>query len=633
MDWGLAKDLTGSASPVASHTPTALAVWPEGADAVQTADYRPPSGTIEDQTQAGTILGTPSYMAPEVVAGDAATPAADVYGLGAILHTLLAGRPPYEGKTAPEVLQKVVNNEPALFADAKNSVPPALVAICRKAMARNPTARYASAEDVGADVRRWLSGEPVTVYREPWTGRAARWARGRKTAVVASGVLLLTTAIAATVTAGLVWREQRQTKVQWERAETETIKATENAETAKTVVHDLSRYIQQVELAGDRQSVTDQQRKRTLDQALPGYERLLALHPDDVQLRSTTALMHRFRANLCRVLGELLEAERSYLEALRRYGELIADRFPYEFDLAMVGRDFSLLLKTSGRLKESAAVLDSSIRRLEDWSADSDRPKIQSTLAMMLLDRAELDYLLGSLGETERHARRSAELYALLAEKAPEAPETLRELFHGMAEIRLAVALRELGRFEEAISVHDQVIERFAGILKLQTSVTRSYTFEYHRAQAEKAWTLAQVPSRRASGLADLDSAIAGFEKLARQFPQFPAYPRSQGMGTFYRGRLKALLGQREGAVQDLNAATKIFEGLVAKFQEVPVYRSYLGQCCMALGQLDAGSKKSAEWYRKGREMLDTALQRSPENAQDRKALADLDALTKVPIP
>jgi len=260
-----------------------------------------------------------------------------------------------------------------------------------------------------------------------------------------------------------------------------------------------------------------------------------------------------------------------------------------------------------------------------------DHPDRKATLAMMLLDRAELDYLLGRFAETERHARRATELYAQVADRAAADPEQLAPLFRGMAEIRLAVALRELGRFDDALAVHDWVVERFAGIIKLQTAATRHYLLEYHRAQAERAWTLARMPNRHASGLADLDSAIVGFEKLARQFPQMPAYPRSQGMGTLYRGQLKALLGQREAAAQDLNAAAQIFESLVGKYQDVPVYRSFLGQTYVALGQLDTDPKKTAEWYRKAREMLAGAVQRSPENALDRKALADLDALTKVP--
>ncbi len=634
MDWGLAKDLSAREVLDESRSSEDLPGPIVATDPNQTTDYRAHGESTDDQTQAGAVLGTPVYMAPEVAAGNAATKAADVYGLGAILYALLAGRPPYGGATTADVLKKVTTTDPALFAAAKSSVPPALVAICRKAMARNPNARYSSAEEVATEVRRWLTDEPVSVYREPWTARAARWARRRKTTVVAAGVLLLTTAIAATVAAGLVWREQRQTKVEWQRAEEEKVKATENADTAIKVVRDLSRYVSLVELSGG-QTVSDQQRRTALDTALVSYERLLALHPDDADVRANVARTHRYRANLCRLMNETGEAEKSYREASRHYGQLAAahpEESSHRKDVALTSRDFALFVKTLGRLKESTEILDGSIRLYEELlQASPEEGTYQRLLAMMLLDRAELDYQLGNFAETERHARRSTELYARLADKATASAEPLDGLFRGMAENRLATVLRELGRIDDALAVHDRAVERFAGLAKL--SATRDNLNQHYLAQAERAWTLARVPSRQAAGVAELDSAIAGWEKLVKQFPLVPFYLRYQGMGTLYRGRLKVLLGQSETAAQDFGVAAKIFEGLVGKHPDIPVYRSFLGQTYMALGQLDTDSQKLAEWYRKAREALDGALQRSPENAQDRKALADLDALTKVSKP
>ena len=641
MDWGLAKDLSSRDGPVESRSSAVSAVSPNGTDADQTTDHRAAGESTDDQTQAGTVLGTPAYMAPEVAAGNAATTAADVYGLGAILYTLLAGRPPYTGANAADVLQKVTTTDPVLFVEANPSVPPALVAICRKAMARDPAARYASADDVATDVRRWMAGEAVSVYREPWTGRAARWARGRKKTVVAAVVLLLTTPVAATVTAVLVWQEEQQTKlqmgqtkIQWERAEREKVDASESDVAAQNVVRDLSQYIKLVELSGS-QAVTPQQRKAALDIALASYDRLLARHPDDAALRSSVALTHRNRANLSRVMNETGEAEKSYREALRHYGDLAAahpEEPNYRSDLALTSRDFHLLVMTLGRLKEAAEILDEPIRLLEElWRADPNQHARQRTLAMMLLDRAELDFQLGRYADAERHARRSMELYARLADKGVAHREPLDPLYHGMAEIRLATALRELGRTDDALVVHDRVVERFAGLTRI--SQRPDFFLESYRAQAERALTLALVPGRQAAGVSDLDSAVVGIEKLAKQFPQFPVYLRSQGAWTLYRGRLKADLGQREAAALDLNAAAKILEGLVLKFPDIPLYRRFLGQTYTALGQIDPDSKKRAEWYRKAREMLDGPLQRSQENAQDRKALGYLDALTKVPNP
>ena len=329
------------------------------------------------------------------------------------------------------------------------------------------------------------------------------------------------------------------------------------------------------------------------------------------------------------------EAEKSYREASRLYAEL-ADEQPDEsahrIDLALTSRDFGLFVKVLGRLKESAEILEVSIRLFEQlWSAEPDKASNQRTLAMMLLDRAELDYQLGKLPDTEQHANRSMELYSQLAERAASSHEPLDPLFRGMAEIRLAMALRDLGRIDDAIVVHDRATERLGAVAKINSN--RDYLHQYHWGQAERGVTLGRVPNRRAEGVAELTRAIAGWEKLAKQFPQVPFYIRWQATASLYRGRLKVLLGQGEGALEDFGTGAKIFEGLVGKHPDIPVYRASLGQTYMALGQLATDSKKAVEWYGKAREMLDGALKRSPENAQDRQVLAELDRLTKSSKP
>ena len=502
-------------------------------------------------------------------------------------------------------------------------------------MARNPADRYASAEDLAVDVRRWLADEPVAAYPEPWPARAARWARRRRTTVVALGVLLLTVAMASSAAAFLVWREQKQTKYAWKQAEAEQIKATENADTALKVVHDLSHYVYSSELATGRVDRSDQQRRVALDAALAGYERLLALRPDDANLRMSVAQMNRVRANFSRFLREMSDAERFYREAKRHYDELAAahpEETTIRQEAALTARDFSQFIQTLGRLKDATQILDDAIGVYEELHRSAPlESDYQRLLANMLLDRSDLDYQLGRFVDSERSARRSVELYIKLVEMPGAKPQALDGLFKGMAERWLGMALREQGRIPEAIAVFDSVVERLAALVKLQPD--RNMVSQYHVAQAERALTFSRVPDRYGQGVADLDSAIVGLEKLSKQFPQAPVYLQWLGIGKLYRGRLKMLFGQRAAAAQDLTAAASILEGMVGKYSDIPDYRYYLGQTWMALGQLAASVPEAAPLFQKSREMLEGAVQRNPESFQYRQAVEELNRLTKAAKP
>src|SRR5207237_2791734 len=74
---------------------------------------------------------------------------------------------------------------------ARREVPPALEAVCLKAMALKPEDRYSSARALADDLERWLADEPTTAHREPWPQRFARWGRRHRTAVVSGAVAVL----------------------------------------------------------------------------------------------------------------------------------------------------------------------------------------------------------------------------------------------------------------------------------------------------------------------------------------------------------------------------------------------------------------------------------------------------------
>ncbi len=119
-------------------------------------------------TATGQVLGTPTYMAPEQAVGERDVPGelSDQYSLGAVLYEMLAGRPPYEGDTAAQVLYSLVGEPPTSLASLRADLPRDLVTIVQRAMARQPARRYATCAALRDDLEAYLGGRPI-VARPP----------------------------------------------------------------------------------------------------------------------------------------------------------------------------------------------------------------------------------------------------------------------------------------------------------------------------------------------------------------------------------------------------------------------------------------------------------------------------------
>jgi serine/threonine protein kinase len=124
----------------------------------------------------GQIVGTPAYMAPEQAAGRVADigPATDVYALGNILYQLLTGRPPVQGATIVDLLEKV-RAEPPMPPSRLHKVPRAVEAVCLRCLQKAPSQRYATAAALADDLRRFLAGESLQGETLSLRQRVFRW--------------------------------------------------------------------------------------------------------------------------------------------------------------------------------------------------------------------------------------------------------------------------------------------------------------------------------------------------------------------------------------------------------------------------------------------------------------------------
>jgi serine/threonine protein kinase/WD40 repeat protein len=149
--------------------------------------------STDGATRTGSVLGTPSYMAPEQAGGRTREvgPAADVYSLGAVLYEMLTGQPPFRAANPLDTLLLVLETEPVPPSRLQPRMSRDLETVCLKCLHKEPARRYASAAELADDLERFLAGRPVRARPLSAPGRLVRWARRRPSSAALGAACLL----------------------------------------------------------------------------------------------------------------------------------------------------------------------------------------------------------------------------------------------------------------------------------------------------------------------------------------------------------------------------------------------------------------------------------------------------------
>jgi eukaryotic-like serine/threonine-protein kinase len=209
---------------------TAGVVWVADFGLAKAADQ-------QDLTHTGDILGTLRYMAPERFRGEG-DDRADVYGLGVTLYELLALRPAFGSPDRLELIEQIKGEDPPRPRALDGRIPLDLETIVLKAIAKDPRARYPSAEALAEDLRRYLADEPIRARRVTLLDRGVRWCRRNPAvAALAASVLVLLIAVAVVASVGYVRTSLALAKVDEQRRaaqhEREVARAAEARATAE----------------------------------------------------------------------------------------------------------------------------------------------------------------------------------------------------------------------------------------------------------------------------------------------------------------------------------------------------------------------------------------------------------------
>ena len=148
-------------------------------------------------------------MSPEQAGGRGAEvgPASDIFSLGVILYELLAGRRPFDGESSEQVRQRIQQDEASLVRPWRKSVPKDLETIALKCLEKAPGRRYASAQELANDLRRFLDGKPILARPVGVVQRAWKFTKRKPLAVS----LVALAVVSALTIAGLTgaWIDDR----------------------------------------------------------------------------------------------------------------------------------------------------------------------------------------------------------------------------------------------------------------------------------------------------------------------------------------------------------------------------------------------------------------------------------------
>ena len=295
MDWGLARDLHESEE-------SDLLLREQLLQGPEDPASGGADGARAKLTQDGAVLGTPGYLAPEQATGRDVDARADVFALGSILTEVLCGRPPCVGPAPLEALAQVATGKVASPRQLRPDVPLELDAVARRALCTEPAARYPTAQAFADDLRAWLEGRPVSVYRYGVLRRTVRLVRRNPGPFAVLG----TASVLGVAGAVLVTRAEAERRVQ-------VMQASEQAAAAERA-QALARARAAAEEAWDAQATASQEateeRLRRAIAALQAAQAWRALDPAEAQ-----AARAQERAAL--VLGE--EATREAQWWLARY--------------------------------------------------------------------------------------------------------------------------------------------------------------------------------------------------------------------------------------------------------------------------------------------------------------------------
>ncbi len=467
------------------------------------------------QTREGSILGSPSYMAPEQTIGaEKAGPAADQYALGATLYEMLTGRPPFRGTSVLDTLDLVRNREAVPPSQFLPRLPRDLETICLKALEKEPARRYPDVAAMAEDLRRFRAGEPIVARPISGPERAWRWClRNRRLAALGGVAAALLVAFVASLAAFSITVAAKNNQL--DRANHDL--KTANAEALHQ--RDLAREAERQEAAERKKAVAAGQAAITQNQQVVEKQRDLILLLE--KKLGDVPNLQPVREELLVRASEILETSANAMAQLRdQIGWPENDEEKNWRILGLAHQRLAELNDTRGKFVEATKQIEQVAHVMERLAEKSPRD-LGRRIRLIRIHRQLAYFLENKIGDTERSRAellRSVEVARKAVADAPGDDPIRHELASTLGA--LAGSEMRLGRLDRARSLLDEEIrlrESFSPAFGDQVENRRELAGLYEKL-AELNFKLGNpAESRR---LNDRSTAIRA--EIAEQHPLWP---------------------------------------------------------------------------------------------------------------
>jgi tetratricopeptide (TPR) repeat protein len=658
MDWGLAKVLGEPTTKVLGE-PTPATVAALAVMETQAWTQVSPTPEAGSHTQAGSLVGTPAYMAPEQALGeiDKVNDRSDVFGLGAVLTVILTGRPPYVGESFQSVREQAARGKlDDCFArlDASGAEPE-LVAVCKQCLAFEPADRPADAGAVASAVaglrtaadERARRAELEKVRVEGETAAAeARSAERRKRRWLALGAAaVLAVAVIGGLSAVLAVQRRANADLAGENVELAAEQAKVEARN-KELAEEQAKVQTRFELAQKaialfhtgvsedallRNAEFKELRTKLLKEAAGFYANLQKLLAGQTDARSRKALAAAYFQ-----LGELTDKIGDKKEALAIHREALALRRELA---ALEGADVETRLEVVRSLGQVASLLrgtgdtTGALRAFEEQRDIITPLDTQSATDAVHALLAESHNKIGSVLALQEGKLADAlpEYQKALAiwQKLADAYPAVDRYQSGLATCHhnIGIVLQKSGKpaeslsaFRKALAIRQKLADAYPTVIDIQSAAARSHDI---------IGDLQSQMGQSAEALQALQQALAIRQKLAKIYPGVSEYRHFVALTHNFIGFVLEGMGKREEALLAYGDALRLFQRVVDLNPAASEFRFGLAITSNNFGRLLARQKRFAEAFT----ALDAGLaigqklaEADPKNTRYTTALGDSHA-------